>query len=55
MGMSDGGREAAARAVIVSPRPLLAGLTCLGAHEDVNQRSLLLVSVLSSLERHACT
>lgn len=33
-----------AAVVITSPRPLLAGLACLGAHEDLAQRTLVLVS-----------
>lgn len=32
------------RAVVSWPRPLLAGLACLGAHADLGQRELLLVS-----------
>ena len=32
------------RAVVSWPRPLMAGLACLGAHADLGQRELLLVS-----------
>lgn len=33
------------RAVVTWQRPLLAGLACLGAHEDLGQRALLLVGL----------
>lgn len=42
--VADVKREGCDKAVVASPRPLMAGLTCLGAHEDLGQRALLLVS-----------
>lgn len=34
-------------AVVTGPRVLLAGLACLGAHEDLGQRALLLVGIVA--------
>lgn len=43
-GHRDGDNTAGRIVVITSPRPLLAGLAYLGAHEDLGQRILVLVS-----------
>lgn len=40
------------RAVVSWPRPLLAGLACLGAHADLGQRELLLVSASDTGRYH---
>lgn len=52
-GGGSGGRKRVGdgrdRAVVTWPRPLLAGLACLGAHADLGQRELLLVSFSDTL------